>query len=552
MEPAPGHILIVDDSAVVRGLLQGLLAQGGHEVTGARSADEAMVLLEDHAYDLVITDLRMPGTDGLTFARWLRTHMPDCDVVMMTGYASLEAAVHALRLGVIDFLVKPLIGQGPSVLGVVSKAMERRAVAKRLEVTTNALRDANRKLNELASRDPLTEVLNRRGFERMLHSCLGSVAGQAPPMAGVLIDLDDFGLVNRRFGHSAGDEVLRGVAQRLQTALRDGDHLARIGGDEFFALLYDCRLEEAYVVAERLRVAVSARPMELAADRVRQTLSLGVIALPRQPGGLDELIVLSQIALAASKNKGKNQVTGICKDRRPPLADALDGGLAFRALVHPIVQLIDGAPHGTELLVRGPAGPFERPVDLFAAAREGNLTTLVDLRCLEACVAAAQRVRGAQRLHLNVLPSTLLTTPSEQLLRVLGELAPRVCIEVSERELLGNLGSLRRMLEPLIAAGATVALDDVGFGRSSLESLLLLEPDLLKIDRVCIRGASQDRRRARALERLVKVARGLDVEIVAEGVEAHDDLALLLDLGVEFGQGFFWGQPGPVEDADPA
>ena len=117
------------------------------------------------------------------------------------------------------------------------------------------------------------------------------------------------------------------------------------------------------------------------------------------------------------------------------------------------------------------------------------------------------------------------------------------CIEISEQQFIGDPACLRDRVAAFKEKGIEVSIDDVGFGRSCLESLIILEPDVVKIDRVCVNGASKDPDKRRLLLRLVKVSRALGAENVAEGIESREDLALLRDYGVRYGQGWLWGKP---------
>jgi len=214
----------------------------------------------------------------------------------------------------------------------------------------------------------------------------------------------------------------------------------------------------------------------------------------------------------------------------------------------PLLQLSDEKLIGYEILSRGPEGAFEMPVDLFRVSVEYNLLTIVDLRCLKTCLTAASsdpKFNGNARVHVNLFPSTIIDTPIDRLMTLFPSefVKNKFCIEISEQQFIGDPTYLRDHVHELKSRGVMVAIDDVGFGRSSLESLIILEPDIVKIDRKYVSGIAQEPTKERLLRRLVKVVNALGSELIAEGIECREELDLLLDMGVAYGQGWYWGKP---------
>lgn len=420
-----------------------------------------------------------------------------------------------------------------------------------LETATAQMRTLNTSLERLASIDPLTELLNRRGLEAELALEMRRKRRTDEPLAAVLIDCDDFKRINETLGHSVGDVVLKELAQRLGQSLRSSDHLGRLGGDEFLVLLPATRFAEAFQVCERLRLSVSDSPLRVPSGPVHVTASLGMEMITSEVQSIDEVLVRIHASLQNSKQTGKNRVstqgdggtTGAFDSEN--LALALRSGTAFRVLRQPIMRLRDETAVGWEMLARGPEGVFEMPRDFFRVALERDILTQVDLHCLKSCIRAASQLPEGSCCHVNMFPATLHDVPIEQLI----ELFPRptaslsFCVEISEQQFIGEPSLLRRHVRALREAGIRVAIDDVGFGRSSLETLILLEPDSVKIDPRFVRAVSRDADIERSLRRMVGVITSMGSESVAEGVESREDLELLLEIGVNFGQGFLWGQP---------
>jgi diguanylate cyclase (GGDEF)-like protein len=408
------------------------------------------------------------------------------------------------------------------------------------------------KAQKIANIDPLTELLNRRGLEAELSTEVRRARRTGSTLAAVLLDCDDFKRINETLGHAVGDIVLKEIANRLKEALRPTDHLARIGGDEFLALLPETRRAESVLVAERLRLSVSDSPIRLPSGPLTCTASLGIELVPTDVLSIEEVLARTHLSLQHSKRTGKNRVSSHGARGTPrglslqPVVDALKRGQSFRSVKQAIRSLSDESVVGFEFLSRGPRGGFEMPGTFFRLALECNILTLVDLHCLRACVAAARQLPPEMRCHVNLLPSTLIDMPEERLVELFPPAGggPRFCVEVGEQQFIGDPSCLRGPVRVLKEAGIHVAIDDVGFGRSSLETLILLEPDVVKIDQKVVKGAARDTGKERSLRRLVGVASALGSELVAEGIESREDLELLREIGVASGQGFLWDRPG--------
>lgn len=426
-------------------------------------------------------------------------------------------------------------------------------VSAELESVKAELKAAHEQLDRLANVDFLTEVSNVRGLEQVLKAEDNRVGRSGGHLIAMLINCDDFHKINEAFGHSSGDIVLKEVAKRIKGTLRPSDHVARVGGDEFLVLLPDTQLAYGMRVAERIRVAIADTPLRGAQDVVHVSASLGLANLPLRIASVNEVVTLSRTALKRSKSGGKNKVSlardhGLEKaedDQPTPksIVAQLCDSSQFRTVYQPIMDLNNEKIAGYEVLTRGPDGAFESPADFFRICIENNILTTVDLQCLQLCLEDAPNIGRNMRLHVNLFPSTLLETPVENLIKLFPQErnGTTYCLEISEQQFITEPGYLREAINALKQAGILVAIDDVGFGRSSLETLILLEPDLVKVDRKYVSGISVEPSKARLLRRLANVAKSLGAEIVAEGIEDRNDLPLLKEMGINYGQGFLWG-----------
>lgn len=513
-------------------------------------ADRLSAALERLAHDdidVVLLDLGLPDSRGFDTFDQLRARAPLVPIVVLTGsYADEALAVRALREGAQDYLLKDQ-ADGRAVVHAMRYAIER----KRMERTLRAL---NERLEQLALLDPLTGLLNRRGLQQVLSQETQRARREGTTLCALLLDLDDFKHINDLLGLTVGDQALVQVAQRLKASTRATDHLARIGGDEFLVLLSNTRPAEGRLIAEKLRRAIAGVSLPSPSpSSMTVTASFGLVPVAETTASIDELLAHTQSMLQRSKQAGKDQVSAgeeavsaaQAAPSRHALLSILRRGDQFHAVSQPIFSLDEMKPVGYEFLSRLRSEGFEMPEDFFRISAQVDLLTLVDHHCLRACLAASATLPPHVRRHVNLFPSTILQLPVPQLLEELrGQgRAGATCIEVSEQQMLGEPASLAKALRAFQQAGVLIAMDHVGFGRSSLESLLLLQPQIVKIDQTCVRGIGRDEARTRSFRRLLQILEGVRADVVAGGIDAADDLEVVKGLGVKYGQGFLLGRP---------
>ena len=288
---------------------------------------------------------------------------------------------------------------------------------------------------------------------------------------------------------------------------------------------------------------------------VRVTASFGLAAVTGDITSVDELLAIVDPFLRESKQNGKNRVAyeELRLENRfmgdATLAEALTKTLrnaeSFIALKQPIMSLRDHNVIGYEFLSRLKMERAPMPDDFFRIAMENNMLTLVDHHCFRSCIAASTGLPPEIHRHINLFPATIIDIPPEELVEKLSSHCPAksYCFEISEQQLLGEPSHLIGPVDAFKRYGITIAVDDVGFGNTCLESLILLEPDVIKLDKKYVRGISQNPHIERSLKRVLKVAEDLNAETIAEGIESLEDLKRLQELGVKYGQGFLLGMP---------
>jgi len=457
----------------------------------------------------------------------------------------------------LEIILADLNGSSGRVI-LLRDITERKKTEQELVGLTAKLGNANEHLQRLANIDPLTELLNRRGLEHQLTAGMDKARREGIPMTAILLDLDDFKQINDTLGHAVGDLVLKEVAKRLKAWLRSTDTIGRIGGDEFLIFLPETRRAEAMVVAERLRRVISTSRLPVCFETVAITVSMGVASLPFEVSSIEETLSLTRSPLQRSKRTGKNTVstmreTGVRLPEESQVSEVIVEKLlredCFYPVAQPIYRLSDRRLTGYELLTRSDIEDIKMPADLFRFTLENNILTHVDLKCLKNCIGVAGLFDDSLRLHVNLFPSTILATPIDSLIGLLSRVGRdrAFCVEISEQQFIGEPSYLKGHIAALKHAGIRVAIDDLGYGRSSLESLIILEPDIVKIDRLYIDGVAADKGKRRSLERMLKMVRGLGAEEIAEGIEKEEDLEVLRDMGVACGQGYLLGRPARVE-----
>ncbi len=572
------NILLLEDDREYNALVRQMLEKAPGVVFNIMEAPRlqtAFHLLEAHKPDLILADLDLPDSRGLDTLLGLRRLFKDGPIILSAG-GDEETALEAVRKGAQDYLVKGHL-DARHLLRVLRYALERHRIL-------NELHAAGRALERLVTVDPLTGLLNRCGFEQTLKEEIAYLKRRGETAFALLLDMDDFKHVNESFGHSAGDILLKEIAAKIEGALRATHVVARIGGNEFAVLLSDTREAEALHVAEKIRLVLSQSPVAISEGRnVFVSCSLGLAELEPQTSSLEELLQILRVSLSRSKKNGKNQLsvyqTGMWPSAttavlpsattaalpsattavRPVVGSLETDSLAllieqlalarnYYAVVQPIIQLETGERTGGELFSRFSHPEFGQPDDFFRLAREARLLALIDRLCLRTCLKQAAEARLEGQLHVNLFPSTLIDIPVSQLLEefAVAENRPPLCIEISEQQVLSEPSHLLEAVRTLRQAGLSVAVDDVGFGRSCLESLIVLEPNVIKIDKRCVSGIDRDPVKQKLFKRLLGVIRSLEAEVIAEGIETQGELEFIIATGIRYGQGYFFSRPVPV------
>jgi two-component system, cell cycle response regulator len=295
-------VLVVDDSAIARRLVQHALPQNEFAIISAKTGSEALDLYREHRPGLVITDWLMPDLSGIELCERIRSEFADSFtyIIMLTGVSEKAKVVTGLKAGADEYLTKPFDSD---------ELRARTEVGRRIVELHRELQAKNRLLEQLALTDVLTGLPNRRAIEEWARRQLSGAMRHDFPFWVVMSDLDQFKFINDTCGHDAGDVVLRKFAETLKANSRHSDICGRIGGDEFLIVITHVEETGVRLAIERMRHQIESQRFTFGAHEVGVTASFGIAGFCHgQTMNFDRLVTQADTALYAAKRLGRNRV----------------------------------------------------------------------------------------------------------------------------------------------------------------------------------------------------------------------------------------------------
>jgi diguanylate cyclase (GGDEF)-like protein len=410
------------------------------------------------------------------------------------------------------------------------------------------LRNAVRGVRHQALTDGLTGVPNRRGWDQALMQAVDRGRRAGATLCVAMLDLDHFKVFNDEHGHQTGDLLLQTAVRGWRSGLRSSDTIARYGGEEFTILLDGCALASAGKIIDDLRKLV---PRGL-------TCSAGIAEWDRRETP-EALMLRADAALYEAKRQGRNR--SILAPARSlglnaPAPATLWTGLALEMLregqvgmvYQPVVRLADRVIVGYEALARPDGVAPEATVDgLFVAAQRMGMTREIDYLCRRNALEGARGLPRNSTLFINISVAALLDPEHDPdqmlfLVRLTGRKPNQVVLEISERESITDLPRFAAAIRAYRDNGFLFAVDDVGEGHSTFETLAAATPEYVKLARHFIGRVSEPGPRA-AIVAACSFAQASEARVIAEGIEDERTIGVLRDLHVELGQGFHLGRP---------
>lgn len=560
-------ILVVDDTPANLVAMKRLLKTLNAELIMAHSGNEALALAISEDFAVILLDVNMPEMDGFEVAEHLSTadETHNIPIIFVTAvHHDKESILRGYATGAVDYVDKPII---PAILiGKIGVFLNMWTLKAGLENEIALRQDAELKIEHLAQHDALTKLPNRRQLQKELGNYIKLSNRKNEQFAVLFIDLDGFKNVNDDLGHDAGDTVLKIVSERLKECVRDTDIVARHGGDEFIILLSN--VADALALRSRLEHLVGevGSPISWQSGENHYEAhigaSIGVAIYPQHGKTTDTLLSSADEAMYLAKNNGKSTFRYYSEELNASMKRRilLDHHLRFaieknefELHLQPIVKVETGKPVAAEALLRWNNHLLGNisPEEFIPVAESCSYINDIGLWVLSQTLFVMKKhpdlhvsinVSGKQ-LNNYRLKKAIEIAISECLLD-----AEKLEIEITEGVLLSESVEVDEQLKSINNLGVQLSLDDFGTGYSSLSHLKRCPVKTLKIDQSFITDIPHDEDSNTMVRAIIAMAKGLNINVVAEGVETQEQWDFLKEHKCSLAQGYYFSKPMSVNN----
>lgn len=418
-------------------------------------------------------------------------------------------------------------------------------------------REHEQDLYRLTITDPLTGVYNRRHFDNLLANQLYMNLHRGLPLALLIVDIDGFKFINDPYGHPVGDEVLKSVALTLYGNGHQNGAVARLAGDEFAVLLQNTDEKKAGGIARAIHDDIARITIPLTVGELKIQTSIGVAAAPAHGKTPQDLIKAADVALYHAKKNGRNRVDTLSCDRGAAIMDIFSQGFELRnalgsgmilPFMQPIVDLKTGETVAYEVLTRLKRGNEFVPADEFVPIAEDlGLIREMDMFVIGQALALVPKdIHLFLNISLNSFRTPEFTHQLRDLLQSPDARERALTIEFTERQTTEMSEEFIALFEELRAGGCKIALDDFGVGYSTYSYLRRFKPEFVKIDGSFVQQMRHNREDAKIVEHINELSGIFGAQSIAEHVENEETLHHLVDIGVNYGQGYYFGKPTSI------
>lgn len=565
-------ILIVDDDLPSRLLMRASLEKIGFRIAEAENGLIALKEFENIVPDAVLLDVMMPKLDGFDTCRAIRKLKggENAPILMVTGLDDIEAIHKAFDSGATDFITKPI---NWAVLNYRVKYMLRAS-----EAFYDVI-DKQKQIQELAFFDHLTGLANRTLFKDTLEIAIAEAAKEESMLGILFMDLDRFKTINDTLGHHIGDYLLKHVADRVSSCIRDSDafsrlnkrkakhYISRLGGDEFTVMLPRLKNAEfAGRVAQRIN-QILTEPFNLDGTEIFISASIGISVFPLDGTEVEDLMKHADLAMYHAKESGKNNFQFYKKNLNIKARQRLDfendvrkavQGEEFELYYQPQVNLKNGSIIGAEALTRWQhqqRGTIP-PSEFIPAIEElGLIIPFTDWVIRTSCKQQLdwkELKLPPKRIAINISSKHFVQQNiPEKITRTLQEfnLSPDFLeLELTESVLAQQNDETLDILRQIKKMNMSISIDDFGTGYSSMVYLKTFPIDIVKIDRFFIKDILTSSQDASIVKAIIAMAHSMEMQVIAEGIEEREQLVLLQEMGCDYGQGFLFSPAVSSQD----